>query len=180
MCIRVLAVVFCMAGIACGPRSATPTTEPTAAQPDVAANEHESSAPEDLDDLDDRDDAEDASQEAPSEPSEPDGPLTFKLHNLCKRSVKYGLGPLVRDVEISEPKTIKAGGVETITAERGIGVHLGEGTDYAAAAPKADGGHVWISSSCKGVGSSDDPDADPVQLDRELRERIERLTKGTE
>jgi hypothetical protein len=171
-----------MSCIACGPRSAT--TEPTAAQPNAAASEYGgSSDPADLDDLDDRDDleeADDASDEEAAGPSEPEGPLTFKLHNLCKRSVKYGLAPLVRDVEISEVKPIKAGGVETITAERGIAVHLGEGTDYAAAATKADGGHVWISSSCKGVGASDDPDADPVQLDRELRERIQRLTKGAD
>lgn len=170
-------VLLCGWCIACGPKSSSPSTEPTAHQPSVGVSEEEvGSEEEELEELEELED--DGAED--EEPEEPTGPLTFKLHNLCKRSVKYGLGPLVREVEFAELKTIKAGGVEQLAVERGIGVHLGEGDAYAAAAPKVDGGHVWISSSCKGVGSSDDPEANPKQLDQEFRERMERMTKAVE
>ena len=163
--------------IGCGPKGAPPSTEPTAHQPAVEASEQELESDEE--ETEELEETEDEGAQDP-EPEDPTGPLTFKLHNLCKRPVKYGLGPLVREIEFAELKTIKARGVEQITVERGIGVHLGEGEAYAAAAPKVDGGHVWITSSCKGVSSSDDPNADPEQLDRELREKIERMTKSAQ
>ena len=83
------------------------------------------------------------------------------------------------EVDVGEPKQIKPGAVEEITAPYGIGVHLVGAKSAAAAATDTNGGHVWISSSCTGVGSSDDPKADPRKIDKELREKIERMTKGT-
>ena len=177
MGVRDMTVLISAWCIGCGPKGAPPSTEPTAHQPAVEASEQELESDEE--ETEELEETEDEGAQDP-EPEDPTGPLTFKLHNLCKRPVKYGLGPLVREIEFAELKTIKARGVEQITVERGIGVHLGEGEAYAAAAPKVDGGHVWITSSCKGVSSSDDPNADPEQLDRELREKIERMTKSAQ
>ncbi len=183
MNIRIVAAFACTWCLACGPKNAAPSTvEPTAVSQDAGSSEDaDLDAGEDLDEDETLDEEQETEEAAEADAGvDPDGEITFKLHNLCKRAMKYGLGPLERETEILDPKTIKAGGVEEITAPYGIAVHLGEGDTYAAAATKANGGHVWISSSCKGMGSSDDPNADPKKLDREFRERIERMTKGSE
>jgi hypothetical protein len=41
-----------------------------------------------------------------------------------------------------------------------------------------DGGHVWMSSSCQGVSSSDDPDADPAALDAQRQEQLKAAGGG--
>lgn len=191
MRIRVLAVLSSTWCLACGPKTSTPTTvEPGAAEPVAASTqaEPELEAPDpeagleadSEDDLED-DDVEEEAEEAPEAmaAAEPEGPWKFKLHNLCKRSVKYGLAPLDGEVEIADLETIKSGAVKEVEANPGIGVHLGEGDTHSAAATEADGGHVWISSSCKGVGASNDPDADPAKIDARLQERIKSMTKAT-
>lgn len=188
MGIRVFAVLVCASCLACDSKGSTPSTvEPGAAQPAVASTdpEPELEASED-DDAELEEEVEDEALEddAPeaSEPvaaAEPEGPWTFKLHNLCKRPVKYALGPMRGEIEVGDLRTIKAGAVEEIETEPEIGVHLGEGDAHSAAATEVSGGHVWISSSCKGVGASDDPNADPKEIDRKLRERIESMKKAT-
>lgn len=192
MRISVLAVLSSTWCLACGPKSSTPTTvEPGATEPVAASTQTESeldapdpeAGPED--ELEDELEDEEAEEETEEDPeavaaAEPEGPWKFKLHNLCKRSVKYGLAPLEGEVELEELDTIKAGAVKEIEAEPEIGVHLGEGDAHSAAATEINGGHVWISSSCKGVGSSNDPGADPAKIDAKLQERIKSMTKATE
>src|SRR5690606_26215441 len=114
MNIRIVAAFACTWCLACGPKNAAPSTvEPTAVSQDAGSSEDaDLDAGEDLDEDETLDEEQETEEAAEADAGvDPDGEITFKLHNLCKRAMKYGLGPLERETEILDPKTIKAGGV---------------------------------------------------------------------
>jgi hypothetical protein len=175
------AVVFAIAGvIGCSAKdSGSKTVEPEAAAP-APAQVAEPDESEEVGELDEEEESEPEPEPA-ADLAEEEGDITFKLHNLCSRTVNYMLAPLrTGEVDVDEPKQLKPGAVEEITAPYGIGVHLLDAKSAAAAATDKTGGHVWISSSCTGVGASNDPNANPKQIDKQLREKIERMTKGAQ
>ena len=151
---RILHILGCIVLVACGPKADQPTAVPGEGEADSASEA--SSAP---------DTESDGSEAAPAV-------ITATLHNLCDKPQTWVIieGDVTPDP--SAGQEIQPGATEKVQLgpDQWVARKDESGQWSSRARADTDGGHVWMSSSCKGVGSSDDPNADPAAVDAKMRE----------
>jgi hypothetical protein len=151
---RILAVLGCTALMACGPKADQPTVAPGDADADPSSEAASNAEPES-----------EPSEEAPAE-------VTAKLHNLCDKPQTWVIieGDVTPDP--SAGQEIQPGATEDVKLgpDQWVAKKDDAGAWSSRARTDTEGGHVWLSSSCKGVASSNDPGADPAALDAKMRE----------
>lgn len=141
--------------VACASKPTGSSTAPGGdGQPDFASEDSASS-----------DAAGDASEAAPAV-------VTATLHNLCDKPQQWVIIEGDETPDPSAGQEILAGATTPIElgSDQWVARRNEAGQWSTRARTNADGGHVWMTSSCQGVGSSDEPDADPAALDAKMRE----------
>lgn len=88
--------------------------------------------------------------------------ITVNVHNLCAEPMRY----VVEGSEDESEQSIAPGSV--VQLQMGPDEKIASADGSLAAWVHTDGAHIWFDSSCRGVGTSEDPDADPAQLDDEF------------
>jgi hypothetical protein len=92
--------------------------------------------------------------------------ISVNLHNLCSEPMAY----IVEGAPEEAERTLAPGEVVRLQMgpEEKI-AHYDEGSSVKGWI-NTDGGHVWFNANCSGIGTTDDPDADPATLDRQWAE----------
>jgi hypothetical protein len=121
------------------------------------------------------DPATEAAADSPAEGDTPDAApavVTATLHNLCDKPQQWVLieGDVTPDPSAGQEILPGATTKVELGPDQWVARKDEAGQWSSRARTNADGGHVWMSSSCQGVASSDEPDADPVALDAKMRE----------
>jgi hypothetical protein len=111
---------------------------------------------------------------------ETSGPITVTLHNLCDKPQQWVVidGDVTPDPSAGQEIAPAATTQIELEDDHWVARKDAEGQWSGRARAQADGGHVWMSSSCEGISASDDPDADPAALDAQMRETMRRASGG--
>ena len=155
--IPLLSLALC----ACGPKADSP---PTTAPGDDDASEF----------ADDDSDADDeTAEEAPAV-------VEATLHNLCDKPQQWVIieGDVTPDPSAGQELAPGATTPIELGPDHYVARKDDDGQWSSRARAKVSGGHVWLSSSCQGVGSSDDPDADPAAADAQMLETMRAASGG--
>lgn len=108
------------------------------------------------------------------------GPVKVTLHNLCDKPQSWVVidGDVTPDPSAGQDIAPGATAEVELGADQWVVRKDDAGGWSSRARANADGGHVWMSSSCEGIGASDDPGADPAAIDAQMREKMRKATGG--